>query len=385
MDRRITRQVVLILALLWLAALAASSGLAAARSLERSWVVRSLLKAGASLPKAQLSQPFLCLRLPLEAETARSAAIEAWVKLQSEPADVEAMRLQLAAGCLLGERQTVEIGWQDPVPDPYLFIQETIAQNAAQPEELARELLTSGLSQTELLALAKTIYTNQVDLDLRPLLRELGQPASQKQELWLLWLQTGLQLEHQSDWQGAGAWFEEGQVLKASNGVRFYASSFDLHIGRTYQIHHEPHDPQAALAYYNRALAARSWWYPSEEASAHLFRGEVYRSLNDNHTPAEALAEFERALALQPGSYWAELSIGHVYLYDLKDPAEAESYYQRALAKRPELPNTYFHLGDLYRMLGDSAQAEAWYRQALARQPDYQPALNGLKSLGVSP
>ena len=116
MDRRITRQVVSdSSALLWLAALAASSGLAAARSLERSWVVRSLLKAGASLPKAQLSQPFLCLRLPLEAETARSAAIEAWVKLQSDPADVEAMRLQLAAGCLLGERQTVEIGWQDLV------------------------------------------------------------------------------------------------------------------------------------------------------------------------------------------------------------------------------------------------------------------------------
>ena len=192
-------------------------------------------------------------------------------------------------------------------------------------------------------------------------------------------------MEQGSDWQNAADWYQEGRTLQASNGIQVYLSSFDLHLGRYYQSHSDPHLLQMALTYYKQALEESQFLYASDQVDTHIFLGEVYRSLKAEFTPANALAEFEQALALDPKSYWAETAIGHLYLYDLKDPVQADEFYRHAITKRPELPYAYYFLGESYRTQDDLGQAETYYRDALAHQPDYPPALERLKSSGANP
>jgi len=113
----------------------------------------------------------------------------------------------------------------------------------------------------------------------------------------------------------------------------------------------------------------------------HIYRGEVYCSLKDKYSPEQALGEFQRALEVQPGNYWALLSIGNVYLYDLKELEQAESYYRQAMAINEKYPNAYYSIGEVYRQRGDKMTAIEWYQQALERQPNWQAAIDRLNEL----
>jgi tetratricopeptide (TPR) repeat protein len=376
---------VFILVLVLAGVLAGSTAITLAPVLQRARVVRALAGAAVLLPEQDLKQPFLCLRPPLEGKAARALRNSTWEQLQAGPDSPGQARLRLAASCLLGEYPAVAADRQVSGPDPYLSFQWAMIQKAGSEEERLRELISAGLGPDELLVFASAITANKIEFDVRPLLRELGRSIPQEKKLWQLWLQAGLKLEQQAEWDGARDWYQEGRALQAGAGVQVYASSFVLHLGRYYQAYSEPRQPQAALDYFAQALKIGEWRFSNEASATHLYRGEVYRSLREAYTPEQALAEFEQALALDPQSYWAELAIGHLYKQDLQDPAQAEAYYRQALAKRPELPVAYYYLAELYRAGGELSLAESWYRQALAIQPDFQPALDRLQTLEADP
>ena len=64
---------------------------------------------------------------------------------------------------------------------------------------------------------------------------------------------------------------------------------------------------------------------------------------------------------------------------------KAEENFKVAVDVNPDSPYTYYILGELFRMRGNLGRAEDYYRQALTHQANYQPALNGLLSIGINP
>jgi len=255
-------------------------------------------------------------------------------------------------------------------------VQYAMGLSVSDPEAGVESLAGMDLADDELIAMLQKL-SSQPDVEPYPALRMLAQVANTQTKTWNLWLQGSSRLETADEWQRALDWLEEG-LATAPAEVR---GSLYVRVGRIWQTRAEPRDSQAALAAYNQAIENGGWLTPGDEVNVHIYRGEVYRSLKDIYSPNQALKEFQRALELQPGNYWALLSIGNVYLYDLKELEQAESYYRQAMAINEKYPNAYYSIGEVYRQRGDKMTAIEWYQQALERQPNWQAAIDRLNEL----
>jgi tetratricopeptide (TPR) repeat protein len=327
--------------------------------------VRGLLQAGAGLSSEELANPFVCLRAAGNTTLAQKALL-----------NVSDGYMQGVGLCLAGEDEAgltalKEAGWQSNAE-----VQYTVGSNEVDPQARVNAVAELELDNNELIAVMQKLST-QPDVEPYPALRFLAQLAPSQPETWRLWLQGSSRLEQANKWQAALDWLSEGMVI-APTVVR---SSLDQRVGWIYQTQSEPRDYQTALVFYNRALDEGGWLYPDDEVITHIHRGEIYRALSDVFSPNIALEEFNTALMLQPGNYWALLDIGHVYLYDLNDLDQAETYYRQALAADEQTAYTYFYIGEVYRARGDNGSAVDWYQQALERQPDWQPAMDRVKEL----
>jgi len=94
--------------------------------------------------------------------------------------------------------------------------------------------------------------------------------------------------------------------------------------------------------------------------------GECAAALDE---PAQAEGYFQRALAGAPHSARVHFNLGLLYAQTNRAP-EAERHYRRALKHAPDNVASYGHLGLLLAAQGRPAEAEECYRRALAISPD---------------
>lgn len=135
----------------------------------------------------------------------------------------------------------------------------------------------------------------------------------------------------------------------------------------------------------------------AERARLSLAMGE-HRTAVDQADEAirEATAEMEAtqreqaerastsATAEPPASYASALLIKAEALAVAGDAEAAIAAYSTFLERWPTAADVLVARGDLRRDSGDLAGAESDYRAALQFGPDYQPALDGLESIGVA-
>ena len=243
-------------------------------------------------------------------------------------------------------------------------VQYAAGLSAIDPQAGVNSLAKVGLAKNDFARVLIGLST-QTGVDPYPALRVLARQANDQLETWVLWLEGSSRLEAANEWQAALDWINEGLGIAPTE---VYGSLY-LRVGRIWQTKADPRDYQAALRFIDRALEEGGWINPSDEYIAHLYRGDIYLSLNDEFSLDLVLEEFNTVLKLQPGNYYALLNIGYVYLYDLKDIDQADSYFQQAISSDDKSPYAYYYLGEVYLAKGDKETAIDWYQQALEQRP----------------
>jgi tetratricopeptide (TPR) repeat protein len=334
-------------------------------ALRQAMGVRGLLQAGADILTNEPDKPFVCLR-----ESGNSTLAKAALP------NLNDVYLHGVGLCLAGEYESGLAALKEAGKHSNAQVQYAAGLSAIDAQAGVDILSRVGLTGDDLEAVIQKLSI-QPGIDPYPGLRVLAQQANTQPETWIAWLQGSSRLEAIHEWQAALDWISEGLAI-APSAVR---GSLNQRAGRIYQTLANPPDYHAALASYNQAIEKGGWIYPEEEAYTHIYRGEVYLSLYDEFGPDLALEEFKSALDIQPNNYWAVIEIGDVYLYDLREMDQAETYYLRALEVDKQSPYAYFYIGEVYKVRGDKETAADWYRKALEHQPNWQPALDQLKAL----
>ncbi len=141
-------------------------------------------------------------------------------------------------------------------------------------------------------------------------------------------------------------------------------------------------DWEAALALYERALAAGS--FPSDvvERQAHQGRGDALRNLG---RLAQALPEYEWLVAHAPDYYWGYVRLAEAVWQVQGDAQRAERLYQQAIALDAGNKWAYRGLAVLYEKTGRLAEAEGVYRKVLQLDPNDEAAQSGLERLSGKP
>jgi Flp pilus assembly protein TadD len=115
----------------------------------------------------------------------------------------------------------------------------------------------------------------------------------------------------------------------------------------------------------------------SEEAAAiHTFGFELHRQ----GRPAEAESFYRRALHLEPDFTTAWMNLGLVHI-ELGNYDAAEEFEREALRLDPELPDAHNHLGMIHYKRGRLAEAENCFRSALRLNPAHPHATLNLGSV----
>ena len=359
------RQIAWVVCLILILALTFAGAKPGFQYFRQAFGVRDLLKAGASISIEEPNNPFVCLR-----KSGNSA--RAQIALQN----ISDAYLRGVGLCMAGETGAGREALQEAGEHSNGMVQYAAAISTIDSQSGAEIIGRAELSEGYLTAVIQNLVAQQY-IDPYQGLRVLAQQATDQPGTWAAWLKGSSRLEAAKDWQAALNWINEGLSI-APPEVK---SSLYLRAGQIYQSQADPRDYPAALASYNRAIEEGGWIYPDEEVNVHILRGDVYSNLKDEFSPEQAIKEYQRALELQPGNYWAQLSIGHVYMYNLKELDAAESYYRQALEADELSPYAYFHIGEVYRARGNKEVAAEWYNLALERQPNWQPALDSLSAL----
>lgn len=150
------------------------------------------------------------------------------------------------------------------------------------------------------------------------------------------------------------------------------ASPGEQAIINAYAAYYEENSPARTIAFYEKVVKM----YP-EDKRAHWRLGVFFRNLN---MPERALQELKQALALDPDFAPAQLELGYAYLYEA-DYDLAEKSFQKYISLKPEQPNPYDSLADLYSIQGDFEKAIDYYRKALAKEPDF---IESLRKMGIN-
>jgi S1-C subfamily serine protease len=131
-----------------------------------------------------------------------------------------------------------------------------------------------------------------------------------------------------------------------------------------------------ALADYNRAIELNPRY---QEALNN--RGRIFLRQGDNE---RALQDFTRATQVNPRYAIAHNGRGEALEF-MNRLEEALAAYNRAIELNPRYARAYANRGDIWRKMGRREDAIADYRHALNLDARNRIALDGLKTLGVTP
>ncbi|MES2566567.1 MAG: tetratricopeptide repeat protein [Bacteroidota bacterium] len=129
-----------------------------------------------------------------------------------------------------------------------------------------------------------------------------------------------------------------------------------------------------AFEYYNNALVLNPTSIEVLYAKAKLYQdlGQI----------KEAVDGYNLALKNDPNHIFSMYNLGAIELGINKDPKKAIEYFTKAINTNPKYAEAYFARGASYQELQDKSNAMADYSMCLQLKPNYEPAVEGLNSLG---
>jgi tetratricopeptide (TPR) repeat protein len=129
-----------------------------------------------------------------------------------------------------------------------------------------------------------------------------------------------------------------------------------------------------AFEYYDNAISLDPLNSEALYAKAKLFQ--------DINQIKEAVALYERILKNEPTHTFSLYNLGAIEYGINKNPKKAVEYFTNAINTNPKYTQAYFARGVCYQEIKDNDNARADYSMCLQLTPNYEPAIEGLNSLG---
>lgn len=129
-----------------------------------------------------------------------------------------------------------------------------------------------------------------------------------------------------------------------------------------------------AFEYYDNAINLDPTNSEALYAKAKLFQ--------DMNQIKEATALYERILKNNPNHTFSLYNLGAIEFGINKNPKKAVEYFTNAINSDPKYTQAYFARGVCYQELKDNDNARADYSMCLQLTPNYEPAIDGMNSLG---
>ncbi len=129
-----------------------------------------------------------------------------------------------------------------------------------------------------------------------------------------------------------------------------------------------------AFEYYDNAINLNPTNYEALYAKAKLFQ--------DINQIKDAVTIYERILKTNPSHYFSLYNLGAIEFGINKNPKKALDYFTKAISVNPKYTEAYFARGVCYQELKDDNNATADYKMCLQLTPNYEPAIEGLNSIG---
>lgn len=129
-----------------------------------------------------------------------------------------------------------------------------------------------------------------------------------------------------------------------------------------------------AFEYYNNALAINPASVEALYAKAKLYQ--------DQGKIKEAVEIYNQILKIDASHEFCMYNLGAIEFGINKNPIKAIDYFTNAINTNPKYAEAYFARGACYQELKDKNNALADYNMALQLKPNYEPAVDGLNSLG---
>jgi len=131
---------------------------------------------------------------------------------------------------------------------------------------------------------------------------------------------------------------------------------------------------ELALEYYNNALRLNPTSSEALYAKAKWFQ--------DIGQYKEATSGYEQILKNDPKHVFSMYNLGAIEFGVNKNTKKAIEYFTNAISTDPKYAEAYFARGACYQDLKDRDNASADYNMCLQLKPNYEPAVEGLNSLG---
>lgn len=129
-----------------------------------------------------------------------------------------------------------------------------------------------------------------------------------------------------------------------------------------------------AFEYYNNALSLNPSSIETLYAKAKLFQ--------DMGQIKDAVALYNQILKNDGSHIFSMYNLGAIEFGINKNPKKAIDYFTNAINTNPKYAEAYFARGACYQELQDKSNALADYNMCLQLKPNYEPAVDGLNSLG---
>lgn len=129
-----------------------------------------------------------------------------------------------------------------------------------------------------------------------------------------------------------------------------------------------------AFEYYDNAISLDPLNSEALYAKAKLFQ--------DINQIKEAVVLYERILKNDPTHVFSLYNLGAIEYGINKNPKKAIEYFTNAINSNPKYTQAYFARGVCYQEIKDNDNARADYSMCLQLTPNYEPAIEGLNSLG---
>ncbi|MBL7936666.1 MAG: tetratricopeptide repeat protein [Bacteroidia bacterium] len=129
-----------------------------------------------------------------------------------------------------------------------------------------------------------------------------------------------------------------------------------------------------AFEYYDNAINLSSSNTDALYAKAKLFQ--------DLNQIKDAVTLYNQILKQDASHVFSLYNLGAIEYGINKNPKKAIEYFTNAISVNPKYAEAYFARGACYQEINDNGNASADYNMCLQLKPNYEPAVDGLNSLG---
>lgn len=169
---------------------------------------------------------------------------------------------------------------------------------------------------------------------------------------------------------------EIGDTAKAISSLETAVEQDNKHYGAFLDlgIIYAARKSMLAVEYYNNALNIDPLSTEALYAKAKLFQ--------DVNQIKDAELLYNKILKIDSLHLYSIYNLGAIELAVNKNPQKAITYFTKAISFNPKYAEAYFARGACYQEINDKNNAAADYGMCLQLKPNYDPAVEGLNSLG---